>query len=51
MVIVIMGVSGCGKTTIGRRVANALQVPFLDGDDFHSHGRYFKNEKWHSLDG
>ena len=36
MIIVIMGVSGCGKTTIGRRVANALQVPFLDGDDFHS---------------
>lgn len=35
MVIVIMGVSGCGKTTVGRRVAEVLRVPFLDADDFH----------------
>lgn len=36
MVVLIMGVSGCGKTTIGLKVARALQVPFLDGDDLHS---------------
>jgi len=36
MVILIMGVSGCGKTTIGAGVARALKVPFLDGDDLHS---------------
>ena len=35
MVILIMGVSGCGKTTIGLKAARALQVPFLDGDDLH----------------
>ena len=31
----IMGVSGCGKSTIGQLLANALEVPFFDGDDFH----------------
>ena len=36
MVILIMGVSGCGKTTVGFKVAHALKVPFLDGDDLHS---------------
>jgi gluconokinase len=33
--VVIMGVSGSGKTTIGTRLARALGVPFLEGDDFH----------------
>jgi carbohydrate kinase (thermoresistant glucokinase family) len=35
MICVIMGVSGCGKTTLGRLVAGALQLPFYDADDFH----------------
>ena len=30
-----MGVSGSGKSTIGHRVADALRVPFFDGDAFH----------------
>ena len=33
---VIMGVSGCGKTTIGEALAAHLGCPFYDGDDFHS---------------
>ena len=33
--IVVMGVAGSGKTTIGRRLAAALRVPFVEGDDFH----------------
>jgi gluconokinase len=33
--VVVMGVTGVGKTTIGRRLAAALGVPFLDADDFH----------------
>src|SRR5690606_20160721 len=33
--IVVMGVSGSGKTRIGRALARALGVPFLDGDKFH----------------
>src|SRR6478609_1020021 len=33
--IVVMGVSGCGKTTIGDLVARELGIPFLDGDSLH----------------
>lgn len=35
-VAVVMGVSGSGKTTIGRLLAGALGWMFVDGDDFHS---------------
>lgn len=35
MIVVVMGVSGAGKTTIGRALAQALGWPFYDGDDFH----------------
>lgn len=33
--IVVMGVSGCGKTTVGKRLAVLLNIPFYDADDFH----------------
>lgn len=33
--IIIMGVSGCGKTTVGGQLAVELQLPFYDADDFH----------------
>ena len=32
---IFMGVSGCGKSTIGRDFAAAIGGAFLDGDDFH----------------
>lgn len=35
MVIIVMGVSGCGKTTVGKKLANQLNLPFYDADDFH----------------
>jgi gluconokinase len=35
MFIVVMGVSGCGKTTIGRKLADRCGWPFYDGDDYH----------------
>jgi gluconokinase len=34
-VIVVMGVSGSGKTTLGTRLAQALGVPFEEGDNLH----------------
>lgn len=34
--IVVMGVSGSGKTTVGRELARLLEVPFVDADDLHS---------------
>ena len=30
-----MGVSGCGKSTVGRLLAQALKLPFQDGDELH----------------
>jgi gluconokinase len=33
--IVVMGVSGCGKSSVGLRLAEALKATFLDADDFH----------------
>ncbi len=32
---VVMGVSGCGKTTVGRALASHLNCSFYDADDFH----------------
>lgn len=34
-VFVIMGVSGCGKSTVGLALAQRLGAMFYDGDDFH----------------
>ncbi len=36
MVIILMGVSGCGKTTIGRLLSEKLNLPFFDADNFHT---------------
>ena len=35
MIVVVMGVSGAGKTTIGRALAEKSGWAFLDADDFH----------------
>ncbi|BDR16074.1 gluconokinase [Vibrio sp. STUT-A11] len=32
---VVMGVSGCGKSSIGNSLAKSLNIPFFDGDDYH----------------
>lgn len=36
MIVLVMGVSGAGKSTIGRALADALQADFLEADAFHS---------------
>lgn len=36
MIVLIMGVSGSGKSTVGQRLADALQWTFVDADSFHS---------------
>ena len=33
--LIIMGVSGCGKSTVGQRLAQRIGVPFLEGDSLH----------------
>lgn len=34
-IIVVMGVSGCGKTTIAKLLSEKTKIPFFDADDFH----------------
>ncbi|HEV8286612.1 MAG TPA: gluconokinase [Chitinophagaceae bacterium] len=36
IIIYIMGVSGSGKTTIGKKLSERTSIPFFDADDFHS---------------
>ena len=36
MIVIVMGVAGSGKTTIGRNLAQTLNWRYLDADDFHS---------------
>lgn len=35
MIVILMGVSGAGKSTVGKELSQALNWPFLDADDFH----------------
>jgi gluconokinase len=35
VIIIVMGVSGSGKTAIGRALASSLGCPFYDADDYH----------------
>ncbi|WP_062213313.1 gluconokinase [Streptomyces sp. NBRC 109706] len=40
--VVVMGVSGVGKTTVARPLAGRLGVPFAEADDFHSEANVAK---------
>jgi len=40
--IVVMGVAGCGKTTVGRLLAGRLAIPYAEGDSFHPGGNITK---------
>jgi gluconokinase len=40
--VVVMGVAGCGKSTVARSMAAALGATFIEGDDFHSTGNRSK---------
>jgi len=33
--IVVMGVTGCGKSSVGSLIASRMAIPFFDADDFH----------------
>lgn len=46
---IIMGVSGCGKSTIGTMLAKKLNIPFYDGDDFHPRKNILKMEAGEAL--
>ena len=40
--LVVMGVAGCGKSSLGQHCAEALGLPLLEGDDFHSESNVTK---------
>jgi len=50
MSIVVMGVSGCGKTTVGQALAKHLGRPFFDADDFHPEANVAKMSSGQPLD-
>lgn len=50
VIAVVMGVSGSGKTTIGRAIADALGAEFLEGDKFHPAGNIAKMSRGEPLD-
>ena len=49
-VLVVMGVSGSGKSTVGAAIAQRLRVPFADADDFHPAANIAKMSAGQALD-
>ena len=45
MIVILMGVAGSGKTTVGRLLASALGWRFYEGDDFHPHPNIDKMQR------
>ncbi|HEY6471491.1 MAG TPA: AAA family ATPase, partial [Acidimicrobiales bacterium] len=34
--VIVIGVAGCGKSTLSAGLARALDLPYIDADDYHS---------------
>ncbi|XP_032809357.2 putative gluconokinase isoform X1 [Petromyzon marinus] len=49
MIVVLMGVCGCGKSTIGNTLSEKMNWKFLDADDFHPQCNKDKMQKGISL--
>jgi len=49
VIVIVGGVAGTGKTTVGQRLADELGLPFLDGDDFHDPASIEKMRANHPL--
>ncbi|KAK4687454.1 gluconokinase, partial [Tremellales sp. Uapishka_1] len=45
VLIIVMGVAACGKSTIGAELSSALKVPFIDGDTLHPSSNVDKMSK------
>ncbi|MDP5061649.1 MAG: gluconokinase [Maribacter sp.] len=48
-ILFVMGVSGSGKSTIGKLLADKLHIPFFDGDSFHPEANVKKMKEGHPL--
>ncbi|MFT5507592.1 MAG: gluconokinase, partial [Hyphomicrobiaceae bacterium] len=42
MIVIVMGVSGCGKSSVGQAIARQTGWPFIEGDDLHSNANRAK---------
>ncbi len=49
MRVVLMGVAGCGKSSVGAALAEALAIPYRDGDDLHSAANIAKMSRGEAL--
>ena len=49
MIVIIFGVSGAGKTTVGKLLARKLSWPFIEADDFHPTANIEKMRGGHPL--
>jgi gluconokinase len=49
MIVIVFGVSGAGKTTIGKRLADELGWRFYEADDFHPRANIEKMRSGHPL--
>jgi len=47
--LIVMGVSGTGKSTLARALASKLQWAFLEGDDYHPQGNVEKMRRGEAL--
>ncbi len=47
--IVVMGVSGCGKSTIGNSLSQRMEILFIDADDFHPKANIEKMNRGEAL--
>jgi gluconokinase len=48
--VVVMGVSGCGKSELGRQLGQALGLPLIEGDAFHPEANIAKMREGLALD-
>jgi gluconokinase len=48
--VVVMGVAGCGKSVVGAELAARLELPLVEGDDFHPPGNIAKMRAGTPLD-
>lgn len=49
LAVVVMGVSGCGKSAVGSRIAARLGAPFVEGDALHPAANIHKMSAGHPL--
>ena len=49
MIIVVMGITGAGKSTVGAALADRLGWRFVEGDDFHTESAWKKLERGEPL--